>query len=109
MGPIQSSLNQLTLSAIGAVAGLARGFKGPKAENTKDTKPEAPKSETGEVITKPENMGTAAKLKGVSPKGNRKFKAEEVAALSGNALIFEKARLGSFSVSSRIEEVGGAK
>ena len=35
MGPIQSSLNQLTLSALGAIAGVAKGVKGgfqqPKA------------------------------------------------------------------------------
>ena len=72
MGPIQSSLNNLTLSAIGAIGGLAYGLKGA-------FKAKKPQADTKEYTTQ-----QRSKMNG--------FKAAQKATVYGNDAIYQKAR-----------------
>ena len=91
MGQIQSSLNQLTLSAIGAIGGLAYGFKGgfkkPQAPAEKQPNVEQPKAETTPA------MGNVAKIgRDYSRTNFRSYFAAAQAVDSGNDAIAQKAR-----------------
>jgi len=100
MGPIQSSLNQLTLSLIGAVGGLAKGVKGGFIQ---------PKKETNEPEEqKPLEPAEISDYKVQSPIEYTKPLPEEVgtlmsdyAAISGNDLIRQKARARFKTVEER--------
>lgn len=116
MGLIQSSLNQLTLSSFGALAGLAQGFKGafkkpeiPQPEATK-----MPKEKT-EIKGK---MGLTPKIgrnKGV--KNIRSYKAAVSAINSANDSILQKSysmniiqkRLDEIKAATNISTKGGSK
>ena len=106
MGPIQSALNQLTGSILGGVRNVALVGKAMAKMNEKGstttTATKKPVSETGAAITKPEKMGTPARIKGVSPRGSRMYSPADLAADSGNMAIMEKARSASFDIASRL-------
>lgn len=103
MGPIQASLNQLSGSIIGGVRNMAlfgRGLqemKKGKAEEKAKVEGKKPESETAQV----EPQLLSPRLRGVSPRLSRKFKPGDVAAMSGNDMIYQKAR-SSFDVASRL-------
>lgn len=105
MGPIQSSLNQLTLSAIGAIGGVAYGFKGgfrkpvkPKAEQPE----EQPKAETSS------SMGNIAKIgRNYGNRGLRSYQAAALAVESGNDAIVQKATKKDV-IARRLEQVKAA-
>ena len=82
MGPIQSSLNQLSLGILGTAAGFAKGLKSAvkKPEVKETSKPDT------EVSS---GMGNIAKIGRVA--GYRRYMAG-AAALSGNDMIAQKAR-----------------
>jgi hypothetical protein len=99
MGTIQSSLNQLFLSSLGAVSGVAYGLKGgflkPKAPETE--KVEKPKAETTS------GMGNIAKIgKDRSRTGSRSYMAAAKAVDSGNDLIAQKARAKFIPIEDRL-------
>ena len=99
MGPIQSSLNQLTLSAFGAIGGLAHGFKGGFAK-PKTQKPQAqPKTE----ITN--SMGNIAKIgRNYSRTHMRSYEAAASAVENANDVILQKA-ITKEAVNLRFSEV----
>lgn len=108
MGPIQSSLNQLTLSAIGAVGGLAHSFKGvfakPKAQETKAQKPET--QPTTEITN---SMGNIAKIgRNYSRTYMRSYEAAARSVEAGNEVIDSKAKSHFSPVTARLEEVNKA-
>lgn len=97
MGPIQASLNQLTLSAFAAMGGLAHGLKG------EFKKPEKPKAEQPKAETK-SGMGNIAKIG--RNKGNTNIKAYTAsikAMESGNDAIEQKARAKFRPLNVRLE------
>ena len=81
MGPIQASLNQLSLSVLGTAAGLTKGLK--SAVKKPEVKGASPKTEVSS------GMGNIAKIGRVA--GYRRYMAG-AAALSGNDMIAQKAR-----------------
>ena len=97
---IQSSLNQLTLSALGAIGGIAYGFKGgfktPQAP-VEQPKAEQPKAETTS------GMGNIAKIgRDYSRKGSRSYMAAVKAVESGNDMISQKARAKFIPLADRL-------
>ncbi len=80
MGPIQSSLNQLTLGFLGAVGGLAKGLKGGFNQ---------PKSEEAKVEPAQAETGKKAKFAYQTPKTSEY--ASFAAQSSGNDMIRQKA------------------
>lgn len=105
MGPIQASLNQLTLSALGAVGGLAHGIKGtfnkPVAPGKAETP--APKTETTS------GMGNIAKVgRNYANKGLRSYEAATKAIEAGNDAIVQKARSKYSPVATRLEQIKAA-
>lgn len=120
MGPIQASLNQLTLSALGAVAGIAKGLKGmptPQGQQPKAPAVKGVKSETAALEKKPVKTGftteEAAQLltARLGKRGYNKY-ASGLAAIqavdSANDMIYQKAS-ANFSVADRLSKVGGKK
>lgn len=98
MGTIQSSLNQLTLSAIGAIGGVAYGFKGGFK------KPQAPKPQTEKPkVETTSGMGNIVKIgKDYSRKGSRSYMAAVKAVYSGNDMIAQKARAKFVPLAERL-------
>ena len=90
MGPIQASLNQLSLSVLGATAGLTKGLK--SAVKKPEVKGVSPKTEVSS------GMGNIAKIGRVA--GYRRYMAG-AAALSGNDMIAQKARASFKSLEER--------
>ena len=102
MGPIQASLNQLTLSAIGAVGGLAHGLKGSFK------KPQAPKSEQPQAETQ-SGMGNIAKVgKDYSRTNLRAYSAAAKSVDSANDAIKQKATSRLSPIASRLEQIKAA-
>ena len=104
MGPIQASLNQLTLSVIGAVGGVAHGVKGTFAKPKKPA-PEAkqPKAETTSA------MGNIAKVgRNYSNTGLRSYMAAAKSVESGNDAIAQKARSHYKPITTRLEQLRAA-
>ena len=103
MGPIQASLNQLTLSALGALGGAGYAFK------SGFKKPEAPKPE----VKKPEaetssGMGNIAKVgRDYSRRNLRAYDAAARAVDSVNDAILQKAT-AKFSPEERIAQIKAA-
>jgi len=102
MGPIQASLNQLTLSVLGAVGGVAHGVKGtfakPKAPAPEKT--EQPKTETQST------MGNIAKIgRNYSRANIRSYEAAARSVESANDLISSKAKSHFDPIKARLEEV----
>ena len=96
---IQASLNSLTgalLSGVRNVALLGKA-KGMLEKPEAKAQGQMPTSEVG-------NMGNIAKI-GRSSLGYRRYKAD-TAALSGNDMIYQKAR-SSFDVATRLSMLGG--
>lgn len=94
MGPIQSSLNQLTLGIAGSVAGLAKGLKSVKKPEAKPVQKEPDKQEPaqtnyGPTVLEGEQYDYTARL-GSRP--YNKYAAALAAQTSGNDLIEQKAR-----------------
>ena len=82
MGPIQSSLNQLSLGILGTAAGFTKGLKSAvKKPEVKETSQPDTEVSSG--------MGNIAKIGRVA--GYRRYMAG-TAALSGNDMIAQKAR-----------------
>lgn len=104
MGPIQSSLNQLTLSALGAIGGLAYGFKGGfKSPKAPKAQVESPKAETTSA------MGNVAKIgRDYSRTGMRSYGAAASALASGNDMIAQKARAKYKTPEERIAQIKAA-
>jgi len=100
MGMIQSSLNQLTGSVLSGIRNIA--LLG-KAKAVLD-KPKSPAQAGQQPTSEVGNMGNIAKI-GRSSLGYRRYKAD-TAALSGNDMIYQKAR-SSFDVASRLSALGG--
>lgn len=103
MGPIQASLNQLSGSIIGGIRNMAifgRGVKEMqkgKAQEEAKVEGKKPESETANV----EPQLLSPRLRGVSPRLSKKFKPGDVAAMSGNDMIYQKART-RFDVATRL-------
>ena len=90
MGLIQSSLNNLVLSSIGAVGALGYGLKG--AFKTKKPQASQPQGENPKVETT-SGMGNIVKIgRDYSRKGSRSYMAAVKAVYSGNDMIAQKAR-----------------
>lgn len=105
MGQIQSSLNQLFLSSVGAIGGVAYGLKGgfnkPKAPNA-DTTPQ-PQVETTS------GMGNIAKIgRNYSQTGSRSYGAAAKAVMSGNDAIAQKASARFITPEERIAQIKAA-
>ena len=87
MGPIQSSLNQLTLGALGAVAAVSKGFKGgfmPKSSaGTKSATKALPAANTSDYAVIGENVFNV---------GNEAAAMSDFAAIKGNDMIKQKFR-----------------
>lgn len=121
MGPIQAALNQLTGSILGGVRNVAvmgkavSKLKKEEADVSKEVKKVqgvAPTSETAEF--QKQLQMASPRIKGVSPKGSRKYVAPaDLAAVSGNMAIQEKARSSSFDIATRLsmlkKDEGGAE
>lgn len=105
MGPIQASLNQLTLSVIGAVGGVAHGVKGTFAKPKKPApeKAEQPKAETTSA------MGNIAKIgRNYSNTGLRSYMAAAKSVEAGNDAIAQKARSHYKPITNRLEQLRAA-
>ena len=101
---IQNSLNQLTLSAIGAIGGIAYGFKGafkkPQASRPQAEKPKAEKNPKVETTS---GMGNIAKIgRDNSRKNTRSYLAAAKAVDSGNDMIAQKARAKFIPLEERL-------
>ena len=83
MGPIQSSLNQLTLGFLGALGGVAKGFKGGFNE------PKAPEESKSKV--KPAKVETTKKAQFAYESPKTSEYAAFAAQSSGNDMIKQKA------------------
>lgn len=108
MGPIQSSLNQLTLGIAGAAAGLAKGLKSSgKKPEAKPVQQEPDKQEPVQT-----NYGPTA-LEGkqydyTARLGSRpynKYAAALAAQTSGNDLIRQKARSSFKTAEQRLADI----
>lgn len=107
MGPIQASLNQLTGSIFGgirdvAIAGkvISKVAKESSTKAKEAAKPEEPKSETADF--QKQLQMASPRIKGVSPRGSRKYSPADLAAESGNMAIAEKSRSASFDIATRL-------
>ena len=97
MGTIQSSLNQLFLSSLGAISGVAYGFKGAFKEPKAKAQGEAPQAETTS------GMGNIAKIgRDRSRTRSRSYMAAAKAVDSGNDLIAQKARAKFIPIEDRL-------
>lgn len=103
MGPIQASLNQLTLSTLGAIGGVAHGIKGTFA------KPKAPATQkqgaqpTAETES---SMGNIAKIgKNYSMQNIKSYEAAARSVESGNDAIRAKAKAHFDPIAARLNEV----
>ena len=103
MGPIQASLNQLTLSALGAVGGLAHGISGTFSKPKKpapEKQTNTPKTETGS------SMGNIAKIgRNYSRQNIRSYEAAARSVEAGNEEIRAKALSHFDPITARLEEV----
>lgn len=97
---IQASLNQLTGAITSGLRNMAIMGRAKEAL----AKPEAPAKGGVGPTSEVGNMGNIAKI-GRSSLGYRRYKAD-TAALSGNDMIYQKAR-SSFDVASRLSMLGG--
>jgi len=95
MGMIQSALNQLTMSLLGAAIGVGKGLKGGPKINSNEQNKEQPfepaktsdyKVQQPVQYTSPQEMSTVM---------------SDFAAVSGNDLIAQKARASFKSVEER--------
>ena len=109
MGSIQASLNQLVLSTIGAVGGVAHGVKGTfnkpvkPASEAEQPKAEQPKAETTS------GMGNIAKVgKNKSRTHIGAYEAAARAVYSGNDAISQKAVSKYNPISMRLEQLKAA-
>ena len=109
MGSIQASLNQLVLSTIGAVGGVAHGVKGTfnkpvkPAAAAEQPKTEQPKAETTS------GMGNIAKVgKNKSRTHIGAYEAAARAVYSGNDAISQKAVSKYNPISMRLEQLKAA-
>lgn len=113
METIQSSLNQLSLSLIGAVGGISHGVKGtfikPQAPKTEpQTQPQAqpqtqPRAETQS------GMGNIVKIGRNYGRTNiRSYEAASRAVYSGNEAIMSKATSHFDPITARLEEINKA-
>lgn len=94
---IQSSLNQLVLSGLGAVAGVTKGVAGGFKV------PQAPKSELSDITSETKNEGNIAKIgRDRSRTGMRSYAAAVKAVESGNDMISQKARARFLSLPDRL-------
>ena len=104
MGPIQSSLNQLTLSTLGAIAGVAKGVKGgflkPKAPGkpTRKSKP-LPEAKVSDYAVQGEATYT------VGSSSEKSAIMANVAGLSGNDMIQQKHRASAKKVKERLASI----
>lgn len=106
MGPIQTSLNQLTLSALGAVGGVAYAFKGALKKPQAVAKPEAKEQLKAETTS---GMGNIAKVgRDYSRKGYRSYLAAANAVDAGNDMISQKARAKFKTPEERIAQIKAA-
>lgn len=104
MGSIQASLNQLVLSSIGAVGGVAHGVKGTFNKPVKPAAAaEQPKAETTS------GMGNIAKVgKNKSRTHMGAYEAAARAVYSGNDAISQKAVSKYNPISMRLEQLKSA-
>ena len=104
MGPIQASLNQLTLSTIGAIGGLAHGVKGTFS------KPQAPKAEQPKPKVETQSgMGNIAKVgRDYSRTNLRAYSAAAKSVDSANDAIKQKATSRLSPIASRLEQIKAA-
>ena len=101
MGPIQASLNQLTLSVLGAAGGLAHGIKGTFA------KPQTPKAKQPEPkVETTSGMGNIVKVgRDYSRKNLRSYAAAARSVESANDAIQQKATSYYSPVRTRLEQL----
>ena len=109
MVSIQASLNQLVLSSIGAVGGVAHGVKGTfnkpvkHAAEAEQPKAEQPKAETTS------GMGNIAKIgKNYSRTNIRSYEAAARSVDAGNEVIGSKAKSHFDPIALRLQEVNQA-
>lgn len=105
MGPIQSSLNQLTLSTFGAIGAVSHALKGSFK------KPQAPKPQAqGEPVSSESNWNTGNIAKIGRNYANRNIKSYQAAALavdSANDMIIQKS-VSQNAVANRLAKLKAA-
>ena len=102
MGMIQSSLNQLSLSALSLAAAGAKGLDSLK-------KPALPKAVEQPKVETTSNMGNIAKIgRDYSRKGFRSYLAAAHAVDSGNDMIRQKASTKFLTPEERIAQIQAA-
>ena len=94
MGPIQSSLNQLTLTALGAVAGIAKGVKGGLIK---------PQVEEKEIEPATAWTGKKANYTVAMPKTSEYI--ANIAGQSGNDMIQQKYRASTKVFQQRLARI----
>lgn len=105
MGPIQSSLNQLTLSILGATAGIAKGLKGgfaPQKQKSNEQKVEQTKLNPAEVSDYKVQEAIKLTTPGLQ---DQSAIMSDVAGLSGNDMIKQKARASSRTFNKRLSMI----
>lgn len=112
MGPIQSSLNRLVLSAIGTVAGgikLAKSGEQEAEEKTQAQKEKESQKQPAEKSETKSAMGNIAKIgRNYSRSNIRSYEAAARSVEAGNEEIDSKAKSHFSPITARLEEVNAA-
>lgn len=104
MGPIQASLNQLTLSALGAVYGLSKGLK-PQAKPSQESNP-IKKDLQPLKPAKPGDYKVQEDIKYTIPGAqDMSVLMSDVAGRAGNDMIQQKFRARFKSVEERLKSI----
>lgn len=97
MGPIQSSLNQLTLGALGAVAAVSKGLRG------EFKKPQTPAKTSTKALPSAKTSDYAVMGNTTYTIGNEAAAMSDFAATKGNDMIKQKFR--STKVKERLASI----
>ena len=104
MGPIQSSLNQLTLSILGATAGIAKGLRKGFVPQKQSNEQKVEQTKLNPAEVSDYKVQEAIKL---STPGLQDQSAimSDVAGMSGNDMIKQKARASSRTFNKRLSMI----
>lgn len=103
MGPIQASLNQLSLTALGTIAALQHTFKGGFKKEPQVQQQKQPEAQTKS------GMGNIAKVgRDYSRTNLRAYAAAAKSIDSANDVILEKSTSRTFSVGDRLAQLRAA-
>ena len=102
MGPIQSSLNQLTLAGFGAIAGVAHGVKGVLKQ------PQTSRATKTESLAETTNQGNIVKIgRNYATTHIKAYNAAVKSVYSANDAIKQKS-LSQNIIATRLEQVKAA-